>query len=169
MSALLWAVRQFFMPNPFEALGEGLEVVLNEVPILLTPDILNWIAGLGLPAFTFLIVGLYYVGGSAPVAGSLLYMFFFCVHTGILHLMCLAYPVTWLIVLIAVAYIGIHLLALSIKRRVDFIWTRPIPIIKRVSALFIMPSKLRLFFLWWCYQVVDDGELIACGYQSSSW
>lgn len=120
LSVLFWFIRQFCMPNPFEVLGEGVTVVLNEVPILLTPDILNWIAGLGLPTFTFIIVGLYYISGSAPAAGSLLYMFFFCVHTGILYLMCLAYPANWLVVLISIAYLGVHLVALSIKRRVTF-------------------------------------------------
>ena len=108
------------MPNPFEILGEGVTVILNEVPIFLTPDILNWIAGLGLPAFTFLIVGLYYIGGSAPAAGSLLYMIFFCAHTGILYLMCLAYPTSWLVILIVVVYFGLHLVVLTMKRRIDF-------------------------------------------------
>ena len=108
------------MPNPFEALGEGVTVVLNEVPIFLAPNALNWVAGLGLPVFTFLIVGLYYIRRSAPATGSLLYMIFFCVHTGILYLMCLAYPATWLIALIAVVYFGFHFMALITKSRIDF-------------------------------------------------
>lgn len=121
LSVLFWFIRQFFMPNPFEVLGDGITVIIDEVPILLTPDVLNWIAGLGLPAFTFLVVGLYYESRSAPAAGSLLYMIFFCVHTGILYLMSLAYPAIWLIVVIAVVYIGIHTVVVIVGRRTDFL------------------------------------------------
>ncbi len=114
LSFLFWIIRQFFIPNPFEVLGDGITLMINGTPLLLTPDTLNWIAGFGLPAFTFAIVGLYYLRGSEPAAGSILYMVFFCVHTGILHLMSLAYPAIWLIILIGVVYIGLHIAALSL-------------------------------------------------------
>lgn len=121
LSTLFWVVRQFFIPNPFEVLGDGVTVMINDAPMMLTPDTLNWIAGLGLPAITFAVVGLYYSRSSEPVAGSILYMIFFCVHTGILHLMSLAYPAIWLVVLIGVVYIGLHIAALTLINRNDFI------------------------------------------------
>ena len=112
LSALFWFIRQFFIPNPFEVLGEGITVMIRGAPVLLTPDVLNWIAGGVIPAFTFFIVGLYYIKNSDPVAGSCMYMIFFCVHTGLLHLMALAYPAIWLIVLIFVVYIALHVAVL---------------------------------------------------------
>ena len=121
MSTLLWFVRQFAIPNPFEVLGEGVTVMLGETPLLLTPEILNWIAGLGLPALTFAVVGIYYSRGEFPSWGSFLYMVFFCVHTGILHLMSLAYPAVWLIVLIGVVYIGLHIAVITLINRNNFI------------------------------------------------
>ena len=109
LSTLFWLIRQFFIPNPFDAFGEGITVMISGAPVLLTPETLNWIAGGVLPLFTFAIVGRYYVKNSDPVAGSCMYMIFFCVHTGLLHLMALAYPAIWLIVLIFVVYIALHI------------------------------------------------------------
>jgi hypothetical protein len=106
------------MPNPFEVLGEGITVTMGEAAILLSPDVLNWIAGLFLPTITFIIVGLYYIRGSFPVGGSILYMAFFCLHTFILYLMSWVYPSIFLIVLIAVAYIGLHVGVVILKRKI---------------------------------------------------
>ena len=108
LSGIFWFIRQFFMPNPFEVLGEGIAITVLGSSLVLTPEILNWIAGLFLPSITFVIVGLYYSRGSCPVWGSLLYMFFFCLHTFILYLMSWAYPYILIIVLIAVVYIALH-------------------------------------------------------------
>ncbi len=109
LSGIFWFVRQFFMPNPFEVLGEGITITIQNSPVLLTPEILNWIAGFFLPAFTFAIVGWYYSRGSFPVLGSILYMFFFCLHTFILYLISWVYPSIFLIVLIPVVYICLHI------------------------------------------------------------
>lgn len=108
VATIFWVIRQFFMPNPFEVLGSGIAITILGSPILLTPEILNWIAGLFLPALTFAIVGLYYSRGSCPAWGSFLYMFFFCLHTFILYLMSWGYPSILFIVFIAVVYIGLH-------------------------------------------------------------
>lgn len=121
LSTLFWFIRQFAIPNPFEVLGDGITVMLDETPLLLTPECLNWIAGLGLPAFTFAVVGLYYSRGEGASWGSFLYMVFFCVHTGILLLMSLAYPAIWLIVLIGVIYIGLHIAVITLINRSTFI------------------------------------------------
>ena len=120
LSMVFWLIRQFYMPNPFEVLGDGVTIVLYEVPILLTPYILNWLAGLVLPFFTFGVTGLYYISRSNPALGSVLYMGFFCVHVGILHLMSSIYPLYWLIVLIILAYVALHIMALILKSRLSF-------------------------------------------------
>ena len=95
--------------------------MLGGTPLLLTPEILNWIAGLGLPALTIAVVGIYYSRGEFPSQGSFLYMVFFCVHTGILHLMSFAYPVIRLIVLIGVVYIGLHITVITLINRNNII------------------------------------------------
>lgn len=118
LAGIFWAIRQFFMPNPFEVLGEGITVTIADAPTLLSPDILNWIAGLFLPAITFGIVAWYYRKGSFPVLGSILYMIFFCIHTFILYLMSWAYPSIFLIVLIGVAYIGLHVGFEILRRKI---------------------------------------------------
>ncbi len=83
--------------------------MIGETPLLLTPEILNWIADPIIGAFTFCVVGLYYIKGSNPALGSILYMFFYAVHIGLLYLMLWIYPVVWLMVLIGIIYISLHI------------------------------------------------------------
>lgn len=49
-------------------------------------ELINWGVGLILFPITFFIVGLFYKRGSAPFLGSLLYLFFYAVHTGLIML-----------------------------------------------------------------------------------
>ena len=109
LATIFWLVRQFAIPNPFEALGEGLTITIGEIPLLLTPEILNWIADPIIAAITFGVVGLYYIKGSEPALGSILYMFFYAVHIGLLYLMLSVYPIIWLMVLIGVIYFVLHI------------------------------------------------------------
>ena len=109
LAIIFWFVRQFAIPNPFEALGEGLTIAIGEAPLLLTPELLNWIADPIIAAITFAVVGLYYIKGSEPALGSILYMFFYAVHIGLLYLLLSIYPIVWLMVLIGVIYIGLHI------------------------------------------------------------
>lgn len=102
-------IRQFYLPNPFEALGDGLIVNIGETPMALPPEILNWIAEPFMHAVAFAVVGLYYDRGSAPTLGSFLYLLFYCIHTFLLWLMSLAGFATWVVVLIVGTYMGCHL------------------------------------------------------------
>lgn len=113
ISTLFWFIRQFLMPNPFEILGDGIMINIGDTPFLLTPALLNWIAGLFLPLITFAFVGIYYRKNSEPALGSILYMFLFIIHTLLLYLICCVYSMIWLIVLICIAYIGIHIMVYS--------------------------------------------------------
>lgn len=110
-------IRQFAIPNPFEALGEGIIISLGDVPFTLTPEILNWIADPIIFSVTFGIVGLYYRKGSAPALGSFLYMLFYCVHIGLLYWVLSMYPTVWQMVLIGCLYVALHISALIIKCR----------------------------------------------------
>ena len=102
-------IRQFYIPNPFEALGDGLVVNMGEISMLLPPEALNWAAEPIMHGITFVIVGLYYERGSAPALGSFLYLIFYCIHTFLLWLMSVAGFATWAITLIVVLYIGCHI------------------------------------------------------------
>ena len=109
LATLFWLIRQFVIPNPFEALGEGLTIIIGESPLLLSPELLNWIADPIIASLTFLIVGLYYISGTAPAVGSILYMVFYVIHIGLLYLLLSIYPTIWLMILIALLYIAIHI------------------------------------------------------------
>mgnify|MGYP006932497471 CR=1 FL=1 len=112
-------LRQFVIPNPFEALGEGLTVTIDKTPMLLSPVLLNWIAEPCLHAITFAVVGLYYHRGENPAAGSGLYLLFYCIHTFIIWLMSLAGFATWAVVLILVGYVVCHVLAGVLRNRMN--------------------------------------------------
>ena len=101
-------VRQFYIPNPFDALGDGLVVNIGETQILLPSGVLNWVAEPFVHVVTFSVVGLYYDRGSVPVLGSFLYLLFYCVHTFLLWLMSLVGFSTWAVVVIVALYIACH-------------------------------------------------------------
>lgn len=63
------------MPNPFENMENGL--------------LLNWVAAPIMHLITYGIVGQFYERSSNPTTGSLLYLLFYCIHTGLLLLMSL--------------------------------------------------------------------------------
>ncbi|MBR2928820.1 MAG: hypothetical protein IKC24_06655 [Oscillospiraceae bacterium] len=120
LSAVFLCIRQFCLPNPFDALGEGVTIVWKGVPILLAPVLLNWIAEAFLHPITFGVVGIYYTRGSEPALGSILYMVFYAVHTGVLYLLCRAYPSTVLMILVLIGYIAMHALFIRLLNRADF-------------------------------------------------
>lgn len=106
MMVLSVLIRQFYIPNPFEVLGDGLIMNIGEVPIMIQPEMLNWIAEPFVHCVTFGVVGMYYDEGSAPALGSLLYLLFYCVHTFLLWLMSLCGFAIWAVVIILVIYVG---------------------------------------------------------------
>lgn len=111
LATLFWFVRQFLVPNPFDALGEGIPVVLANIPIVLSPELLNWFADPIIAVLTYGVVGLYYIKRSDPELGSILYMIFYAIHIGLLYLMLSIYPIVWLMILIGGIYLGLHVTA----------------------------------------------------------
>ena len=67
MAAISVLIRQFCIPNPFEALGDGGGVNIGEKSIVISPGVLNWVAEPFMHVVTFAVVGLYYDRGSAPL------------------------------------------------------------------------------------------------------
>lgn len=110
-------IRLFCIPNPFEALDDGLVVNIGEAPVLMPPEILNWVAEPFMHMVTFGVVGLYYDRGSAPALGSVLYLLFYYVHTFMLWLMSLTGFATWAVVLIMGLYVGCHVILTRLKNR----------------------------------------------------
>lgn len=120
MMGLSFFIRQFCLSNPFELLGEGLQVTIDGNPILLHPEVLNGIASLFLPTITYLVVNFYYQKGSNPALGSFLYLAFFIVHNWLLKVMC-GLGFTKLTVCIVVGlYIACHVAIHKIKE--CFFW-----------------------------------------------
>ena len=109
-------IRQFYLLNPFEALGDGLIVNIGETPMVLPPEVLNWIAEPFMHVVTFAVVGLYYDRGSAPALGSFLYLLFYCTHIFLLWLMSLAGFTTWAVVLTVAIYIVCHMGIMKLRR-----------------------------------------------------
>ena len=93
-------------------LGEGLPIIIGDFSLILSPELLNWLADPIIFTITFFVVGLYYTKGSEPALGSILYMFFYATHILLVYLMSAIYPILWLVVLIGVIYIGLHITAL---------------------------------------------------------
>lgn len=117
IAAISMLIRQFYLPNPFEALGDGLQVEICNVSVVLPPSLLNWLAEPIMWVVTYGVVGMYYQRGSAPALGSFLYLLFFCIHTGLVHLMALADFNKWIVAFLVALYIGCHAGINALKER----------------------------------------------------
>jgi len=80
-------IRNFVLPNPFEQLPRPISIPISTTRIVLPAICLNVLAEPILQAITFAIVGIYYAKGvDPPIKGSILYLFFFCVHVTMLYI-----------------------------------------------------------------------------------
>ncbi len=89
-----FAIRQFLLPNPFGPLGD---IAVG----------INLIAGMVLVPLSYHMVGLVYRRGEAPALGSFLFLLTYMINTGVIYLVCLAYPAKWLMGLIAGIYFAL--------------------------------------------------------------
>ncbi len=103
ISLLSIIIRQFLLPNPFETLVNG--------------ELYNWLATALLVPLTFFIVGLFYERGSAPELGSLLFLIFYLIHTGLLMLCSVFSFNTVVCVVIGIVYVGILIGGVILKNR----------------------------------------------------
>ena len=110
-------IRQFYLGNPFEALTKTVYVSLYGVQIPLGPEILNMIAGVILPYFTFFMVSLYYEKGSCPPLGSFLFLIFYLIHNEIVELMCrVNFDKCYMIGIIA-SFLFAHIIIINVKNK----------------------------------------------------
>ena len=104
MAVISVLIRQFILPNPFDPLGETFTIS----GVTLTPILLNWLVEPVLHIAAYNVTGIYYLGGE-PELGSILYLFFYCVHVGLIYLMSLAHFTWWAVALILAAYMAVHI------------------------------------------------------------
>ena len=97
ISILSFLIRQFCLPNPFECFGDSAILI-------------NLIAGIVIAPIAYLIVGIVYDKGSAPVAGSILYFVTYSLITGLLCIMGIKSFAWWWILLVAAVFCGIVIL-----------------------------------------------------------
>ena len=103
-------IRTFYLPNPFEPLNGKYTFMLLNAEIPITSDILNLIAEPLLHFIAFSIAGLYYSKGrDNPAKGSFLYLFFYCVHVGLIYVLSLLSFAEWAIILVLILYIVAHI------------------------------------------------------------
>ena len=93
-------VRQFALPNPFECFGNNAILI-------------NWIAEPILHIIAYAIVGLFYSKGSAPLLGSVGYLFAYACLVGFLWMLGIFSFAWWWIVIIIVCLI---ILAYGVSR-----------------------------------------------------
>lgn len=101
-------IRNAFLPNPFEPLGD---IVINiaSASFTITPDLLNWIIEVPLHLFTFAVVGLYYLKGSCPSIGSIFYLIFYVIHVFLIYV-CSWFGFSWIVIAIVLSiYFIFHL------------------------------------------------------------
>lgn len=96
-------IRQFILPNPFEPFGESAILINYAVGTLLIP-------------ISYVMTGMIYERGDEPAVGSILFLFVYSMNTGITYLICLAYPIVWLMISIAILYLVLYVL-LALKLR----------------------------------------------------
>jgi len=94
IAAFSLMIRLFYIPNPFEMLEYGY--------------LINIVAKPFLHFITFHIVGLYYQSRDWPFFGSVLYLFFYCIHAGLLMLIGYFEWNIFALIIVVFAYIGIH-------------------------------------------------------------
>ena len=88
VSLLSLLIRNFLLPNPFESFA-GQEISAFGTKFIIEPITANWITEAILFSITFLVVGLYYKREmKMPTLGSILFLVFYCIHTGLVYLLC---------------------------------------------------------------------------------
>ena len=106
MTVISTLVRQFVLPNPFECFGD--QAIL-----------INWIAEPIIHAVAYGIVGLFYIRGSAPVLGSIAYLFVYAAIVGILWLCGLFSFAWWWVAILVVVFMALIAGIMYIKDKIE--------------------------------------------------
>ena len=85
-------IRFFILPNPFNSFENSFLINIAAEPIL--------------HGLTFFTAGIFYSSGDFPAGGSLLYLFFYSVHIGLLFLWSSLGAIILVAVLFLIVYCG---------------------------------------------------------------
>ena len=97
-------IRQFYLPNPFSNL------FLNQV----YADLFNiLIGGFILHILAYFMTGMVYEKNSAPSIGSFLYLFNYCLITGIILLITFLVKILWISIIVCIVLYIVLLIMLS--------------------------------------------------------
>ena len=97
-------VRQFVLPNPFECFGDNAVLI-------------NWIAEPIIQVVAYGIVGIFYISGSAPALGSLLFLLIYALIAGLLWVLGIFSFAWWWILIIVVAIAALICGGIWLKER----------------------------------------------------
>ena len=111
-------MRNLAIPNPFDNLqGQTIEIYGIEFPVI--PKVINILVEPILGVFTFIIVGLYYDRSEkTPLKGSILYLFFYWIHVGLISVIVKFNFSALLIILVITSYVFLHILIAIITSKI---------------------------------------------------
>lgn len=104
MTVISTLIRQFYLPNPFECFGESAILI-------------NWITEPIIHLVALVIVGTFYVRGSAPFFGSLFYLITYAMIVGLLWILGLFSFAWWWVLIIVVVLIATFYGGIKLKER----------------------------------------------------
>ena len=97
-------VRQFVLPNPFDCFGDDAIII-------------NWITEPIIQIVAYGIVGIFYIRGSAPTLGSILYLFIYAFIVVLLWILGIFSFSWWWILIIVVAITALICGGILLKER----------------------------------------------------
>lgn len=111
-------VRNLAIPNPFDNLqGQTIEIYGIEFPVI--PKVINILFESVMYVVTYIIVGFYYDRSERkPLKGSILYLFFYLIHTAFISVIVQFNFSTLSIILAILFYLVLHILFITIKNKI---------------------------------------------------
>ena len=107
--------RSFIADNPFESLGNIIELSVFGIPIIVTPFILSIMVDQFIVWLSFITVGLYYSSGSFPLLGSIMFFVCYIINIKLLEFICLKNFAKWAIWTVVIIYITVNIILLRLK------------------------------------------------------
>ncbi len=126
VSTLCSLIRFFLLPNPFDPLFSDLHIEYFGLLIHIPPECSIFLKVMIEPfiwKIAYTNVGLYYNKQmDSPIYGSILYLIFYSMITFLLYFMSLFGFANWSIIVSAVTYVGIQVLANGVRSRLTVGW-----------------------------------------------
>lgn len=108
-------IRNTLISNPFKSIVFESSCFFDDAINLLLPKYLSLIAEPFLSFFTFNIVGIYYRNRKFPAIGSILYLFFYFLHSSILSLIVRVNFEKMTLFIVFITYVSFHFIMFKLK------------------------------------------------------